>query len=74
MIREGVSLVHADGWWTLKFGRYGLYIQACTCDLPPCTCKRRPAMTWYRSDSHERTHCHRGHPEHIAVILRKALR
>lgn len=52
--------------WFVSFGRYQGRMRACRCDLPPCTCKRQPARTWARPGSHERTHCHAGHVEHVA--------
>jgi len=73
-IPQDVSLTHNGETWTLSFGRYRAVIKACGCDLPPCTCKRRPARSWSRPGSHERTHCHSGHAEHLAVLFRRAVR
>jgi hypothetical protein len=69
-----VSLVHDGRRWMLTFGAYRLVVRACSCDLPPCTCKRAPAQTWARPESHERRHCHAGHPEHVAILFRRAVR
>lgn len=67
-------LVHADGKWTLTFGRYQMVVKACACDLIPCTCRRKLVRSWARAGSHEQTHCHRGHAEHMAVLFRRAVR
>lgn len=70
---QDVSLIHADGWWTLTFGRYRLQVRACECDLIVCTCRRRSASApWGRT--HHNTRCHAGHAEHMAVTFRRAVR
>lgn len=71
---QDVALEHDGRRWTLTFGRYRMVVRACACDLPPCTCRRGPSRTWDRPGSHERNACHAGHPEHIAVLFRRAVR
>lgn len=73
-IPEDVQLIHGGGEWKLSFGTYHLTMPACECELIPCTCCRRLVKGWTRAGSHERTHCHRGHAEHMAIILRRAVR
>jgi hypothetical protein len=68
-----LQLIEADGWWTLSFGRYSYSTRSCTCERVACTCKRHSTIRWRSTDHHERF-CHAGHPEHLAVILRNALR
>jgi hypothetical protein len=72
-IRADLTLVEADGWWSLSFGRYSLRMRSCRCDLAICTCRRRRAADqWY--GTHHQRHCHSGHAEHVAIVLRKAIR
>lgn len=68
-----VSLIHDGETWKLSFGRYRAVVKACACDLPACTCKRRPALDQWRG-THHRTHCHAGHAQHLAVLFRRAVR
>lgn len=70
---QDVSLIHTGDTWVLSFGRYRATVPVCRCDLTPCTCKRGRAR-WDRRTNHERTHCHQGHEEHVAVLFRRAVR
>jgi hypothetical protein len=72
-IPQDVKLIHAEGTWTLSFGRYRAVVKACECDLPTCTCKRGRAR-WNSRTNHEYTYCHSGHAEHVAILLRRAVR
>lgn len=67
-----VALVHDGERWTLSFGRYQLQVRACNCDRPICMCKRGRAR-WDRRTNHEYTNCHAGHPEHMALLYRRAI-
>lgn len=71
--RESAQLTHDGETWELRVGRYRASWPVCTCELTVCTCNRPPVRTWARAGSHERTHCHRGHAEHMAVKLRQIL-
>lgn len=73
-IPQDVNLIHDGRTWTLTFGRYRAVVKACACDLIVCTCRRRLVKGWTRSGSHERTHCHHGHSDHVAILLRRAVR
>ena len=73
MITKPIELRHDGKVWHLAYGRYRGHFPACACDRPLCTCKRRLARN-RRSNSHEFTHCHAGHAEHMAVLFRRIVR